>query len=149
MPMSTNDDSKELLENEGRRAKVLCLYAKGMTQMEIAAKLGIAQSSVSKDLKRLKRLENKDLKTRIADLQLEFARHNSGTGAALKKMWEFVDDEQAHIKYRIAALSKLMEFYNTKRDDMRFGLHIAVLAKEEEEGTLLQTMRDIKSALAD
>jgi transcriptional regulator with XRE-family HTH domain len=138
--MSTTD-SKVPVDAENRKAGVLALYAKGMTQIEIAARLGVAQSTVSKDLQRLKRYEDKDFMTRLADLQLEFARHTAGTDAALKKMWEFVDDEQAHIKYRIAALTKLMEFYDVKRDEMRFGLDVAIVAKEDEENEALQAVR--------
>jgi transcriptional regulator with XRE-family HTH domain len=135
--MSTTD-SKVPVDAEGRRARVLALYSKGMTQIEIAEQLGVAQSTVSKDLQRLKKYQDKDFMTRLADLQLEFARHTAGTDAALKKMWEFVDDEQAHIKYRIAALTKLMEFYDIKRDEMRFGLDVAFVTREDEENEALK-----------
>jgi transcriptional regulator len=133
MPVSTNDDGKAIIDNGDRRG-VLSMYAKGMTQIEISAQLGISQSTVSKELNRLRRLEDsKDFITRFSDLQLEYARHTAGTDAILKKMWEFVDDEKIHIKYRIVALFKLIELYEGKRDEMRFGLQVAIVAKDEEK----------------
>jgi len=42
-------------QREKRRADVARLYLQGLNQVEIAAKLGVAQSTVSEDLKRIRK----------------------------------------------------------------------------------------------
>ena len=56
-PPSILDRDKELLkiEMKTRHAKALELHSKGMTQTEISQKLGLSQSTISKDLKKIRR----------------------------------------------------------------------------------------------
>ena len=44
-----------------RRAKVLEFYNKGMTQAEMAAELGVDQSTVSRDIRTLSKEARKDM----------------------------------------------------------------------------------------
>lgn len=110
------DREKELLqiEMETRHAKVLELYSKGLTQTEISQQLGLSQSTISKDLKRIRRQAKKKVKDDILDDEWEFVRYLSGTDSAIKGMWEIAEDKEISAKNRIEALAHIMEFYESR-----------------------------------
>ncbi|HEX2614566.1 MAG TPA: LuxR C-terminal-related transcriptional regulator [Nitrososphaera sp.] len=110
------DREKELLqiEMETRHAKVLELYSKGLTQTEISQQLGLSQSTISKDLKKIRRQAKKKVKDDILDDEWEFARYLAGTDSAIKGMWEIAQDKEVSAKSRIEALAHIMEFYESR-----------------------------------
>jgi DNA-binding Lrp family transcriptional regulator len=94
-----------------RHAKVLAMYTKRMTQGEIAEALGVNQSTVSRDLKQLRKRMKKEIKTDVFDNLWEFSRYLSGTDMVIKRMWEIAEDRQVATKDRMEALVQLMDFY--------------------------------------
>jgi len=114
--MSILDREKELLqiEMETRQAKVLELYSKGLTQTEIAKQLGLRQSTINKDLKRIRKKVKKEMEDIVSDDLWDFGRYMSGTDAALKKMWEVAEDKDVSAKSRIEALALILDYYNAR-----------------------------------
>lgn len=105
-------------ESEGRQAKVLMLYAKGMTQSEIAAQLGVQQSTVSKDLQRIRKRMQREMRDEVRDSGWQFAKYITGMDAAISKMWEVADDKSIAPRERIQAISQLIEFYDRRGEEM-------------------------------
>lgn len=74
------------IEVEGRRAKVIALYSKGLSQDEIAEKLGVNQSTVSRDLQEMRRQSRKEIAKHVSkDALFEFYRRAAGMDEMTKK----------------------------------------------------------------
>jgi DNA-directed RNA polymerase specialized sigma subunit len=69
-----------------RQARVLAMYTKRLTQGEIAEALGVNQSTVSRDLKQLRKRLKKEVRTDVFDNLWEFSRYLSGTDMVIKRM---------------------------------------------------------------
>jgi DNA-binding transcriptional regulator GbsR (MarR family) len=94
-----------------RPARVLAMYTKRLTQGEIAEALGVNQSTVSRDLKQLRKRLKKEVRTDVFDNLWEFSRYLSGTDMVIKRMWEIAEDKEIAPKERMEALVQLMDFY--------------------------------------
>ncbi len=106
-------------EVEGRRAKVIALYSKGLNQAEIAEKLGVNQSTVSRDLQEMRKQSRKEIEKHvIKDALFEFYRWAAGMDEVTKKAWEIVEDEKAAHKSKMAALTFLVRCYNRRLETM-------------------------------
>lgn len=119
---------------EVRRANVIALHSKGLNQMEIAAKLGVNQSTVSRDLKELRRQSRKVIEQRVVrDAMFEFCRWNAGIDEVTKKAWEIAEDEKATHRAKVKALAFLVKCYNKRRETMLGGRSEGYAAQDHVE----------------
>jgi DNA-binding CsgD family transcriptional regulator len=103
---------------QARRAQVLALHSRGLRQEEIAAKLGIDQSTVSRDLRRLRKLSARAITQQVLDQMFEFRSWDAGVGEVMRKAGEIADDEKVSHRVRIKALAFLVECYNSRLETM-------------------------------
>jgi len=122
-----NDDShtieKEDLQHQERLAKVLMFHSKGYSQSEIARKLNLNQSTISRDLAEIRRKARSSLDLYVKDeIPNEFQIYISGLNQIMKNLWVIVEDKQSKItiKDRTYVLSLLMQCYS-KRIEMLVG----------------------------
>jgi transcriptional regulator with XRE-family HTH domain len=96
--------------------KKISLHSKGLTQSEIAQKMGVNQSTISRDLQYLQQEAKKSIwKYLNEDILFEYLRYIVGNNEISKKLWEIVqDDNKASAKDKTNALSLLNQSY-TKR----------------------------------
>jgi DNA-binding CsgD family transcriptional regulator len=122
--MDRNSDPTEAaaaIEMENRQAKVVALYSRGMTQSEIAEKLGVNQSTISRDLQIIRAQARRQLETYLTrDIPFEFHRYMTTTDQIAKKFWEIAEDKETADRNKIVALRLLMDCCS-KRIDMLVG----------------------------
>ena len=115
---NNNNTQSDILQQQNRRAKVLGLHSKGMTQAEIASVLQVDQSTVSRNLKYIKEESRKYIEQYVTkDIPFEFNRCLAGLDQITKKLWEIADDTNTAIttkKDKMAALSMLIHCYNVR-----------------------------------
>jgi transcriptional regulator len=122
-------DSSEILEKEDpehqdRLAKVLMFHSKGYSQSEIARKLNVNQSTVSRDLTEIRNKARSSLDLYVKEeIPNEFQIYVSGLNQIIKNLWEIVENDQnpkIGVKDRAYILSLLMQCYS-KRIEMLVG----------------------------
>src|SRR5919108_2056365 len=137
---NNNNTQSDILQQQNRRAKVLGLHSKGMTQAEIASVLQVDQSTVSRNLKYIKEESRKYIEQYVTkDIPFEFNRCLAGLDQITKKLWEIADSSNNNNnnnntknnettntstttittttttnKDKMAALSLLMHCYNVR-----------------------------------
>src|SRR5918993_457466 len=118
--VTTNFDSANLnqqqqqsqldIARENRLSQIISLYSKGLTQSEIAEKLNVNQSTISRDLQYLQQqAKNNIWKYLNEDILFEYLRYIVGNNEISKKLWEIVQDENASAKDKTNALSFVEE----------------------------------------
>jgi hypothetical protein len=127
---------KEKIQVVRRRAKVLEMFNRGMTQAEIAGALNVDQSTISRDIRGLSLQARDEFAKRIfRERWLELQRMTAMHDGTMKRVWELVDDKDLTTRERMAALSLLLKCYKVKeylilsrRDDVVYqkGLEAAV-----------------------
>ena len=121
IPSSSRIESGEL-EQENRQAKILALHSKGLTQSEIAGKLGVDQSTVSRDLNHIKKESRNYIEKYVAEtVPFEFNSCLTGLGQIIKKLWDIIEEDDGKdgtttSKDRMAAITLLMKCYRTRLD---------------------------------
>jgi transcriptional regulator with XRE-family HTH domain len=96
---------------------VLALHSRGLRQEEIAAKLGVNQSTVSRDLGQLRKKATRAVARLVArDYMFQFRKWDAGMDEVVRKAWAIADDEKLNHRVRIKALAFLVECYNSKLD---------------------------------
>jgi transcriptional regulator len=122
-------DSSDILEKEDpehqdRLAKVLMFHSKGYSQSEIARKLNVNQSTVSRDLTEIRNKARSSLDLYVKEeIPNEFQIYVSGLNQIIKNLWEIVENDQnpkIGVKDRAYILSLLMQCYS-KRIEMLVG----------------------------
>ncbi|RPJ29752.1 MAG: hypothetical protein EHM25_08395 [Nitrosopumilales archaeon] len=122
-------DSSEILEKEDpehqdRLAKVVMFHSKGYSQSEIARKLNVNQSTVSRDLTEIRNKARSSLDLYVKEeIPNEFQIYVSGLNQIIKNLWEIVENDQnpkIGVKDRAYILSLLMQCYS-KRIEMLVG----------------------------
>jgi transcriptional regulator len=115
---NNNNNTQSDILQQNRRAEVLGLHSKGMTQAEIASVLEVDQSTVSRDLRHIKEESRKYIEQYVTkDIPFEFNRYLAGLDQITKKLWDIADDTNTAIttnKDKMAALSMLMNCYNVR-----------------------------------
>ena len=121
---SSQSFEKEDLEHQDRLAKVLLFHSKGYSQSEIANKLNVNQSTVSRDLTEIRNKARSSLDLYVKEeIPNEFQIYISGFNQIIKNLWEIVEGKQnakISIKDRTYVLSLLMQCYS-KRIEMLVG----------------------------
>ena len=112
------------IEHQDRLVVVLTLHSKGFSQSEIAKKLNVNQSTVSRDLDEIKRKARKTLDFYMKEeIPNELQIYISGLNGITKNLWEIVEDKQnpkITTRDRTYVLSLLMQSYS-KRMEMLIG----------------------------
>jgi transcriptional regulator len=91
----TTRSSEEDIEHQDRLAKVLTLHSKGFSQSEIARKLNMNQSTVSRDLEEIRKKARSSLDLYVKDeIPNEFQIYISGLNEIIKNLWEIVEDKR-------------------------------------------------------
>lgn len=102
----------------------MTLHSKGFSQSEIAKKLNINQSTVSRDLDEIRGKARKMLDLYLREeIPNELQIYISGVNEITKNLWEIVEDKQnpkLTIRDRTYVLSLLMQCYS-KRIEMLIG----------------------------
>ena len=119
-PIEIDDD----IQHQDRLAKVLTYHSKGISQSEIAKKLNVNQSTVSRDLDEIRKKARSSLDLYVKDeIPKEFQIYICGLNEIIKNLWEIVEDKQNSkitTRDRIYVLSLLMQSYS-KRMEMLIG----------------------------
>ena len=119
-----SSDSDEDIEHQDRIAKVLMYHSKGFNQSEIARKLNVNQSTLSRDLEEIRKKARSSLDLYMKDeIPNEFQIYISGFNEIIKNLWEIVEDKRnpkISTRERAYVLSLLMQCYS-KRIEMLVG----------------------------
>ena len=82
-----SSDSDQDIEHQDRLAKVLMYHSKGFSQSEIAHKLSVNQSTVSRDLEEIRKKARSSLDLYIVDeIPKEFQIYISGLNEIIKNL---------------------------------------------------------------
>lgn len=99
-------------------------HSKGFSQSEIARKLNVNQSTVSRDLAEIRKKARSSMDLYMKEeIPNEFQIYISGINQIIKNLWEIVEDKQnpkISIKDRTYVLSLLMQCYS-RRIEMLVG----------------------------
>jgi DNA-binding transcriptional regulator LsrR (DeoR family) len=111
-------------EHQDRLSGVLALHRNGYSQSEIAHKLNVNQSTVSRDLTEIKKKARSSVDLYIKEeIPNEFQFYITGLNQIIKNLWELIEDKQdskTPIKDRTYLLSLLMQCYS-RRIEMLIG----------------------------
>jgi transcriptional regulator len=111
-------------EHQDRLDKVLMFQSKGFSQSEIARKLNVNQSTVSRDLAEIRKKARSSIDLYVKEeIPNEFQIYISGLNEITKNLWEILEDKQnpkISIKDRTYVLSLLMQCYS-RRIEMLVG----------------------------
>jgi transcriptional regulator len=111
-------------EHQDRLAKVLMFQSKGFSQSEIARKLNVNQSTVSRDLAEIRKKARSSIDLYVKEeIPNEFQIYIPGLNEITKNLWEILEDKQnpkISIKDRTYVLSLLMQCYS-RRIEMLVG----------------------------
>lgn len=115
------DDADLEVGKEERLSTILSLQSKSLTQSEIARKLCVNQSTISRELELLRKTASKKLKQYLKeDIPFEFLRLLKGSDELIKTTWQMVDDKQVSCKEKYNLLNLLDSLY-TKRLQLIIG----------------------------
>lgn len=100
------------------------LHSKGYSQSEIAVKLNVNQSTISRDLAEIRKKVRSSLDLYVNDeIPNEFQIYISGLNQIIKNLWDMVEDESSSkitMKEKAYLLSLLMQCYS-RRIEMLVG----------------------------
>jgi transcriptional regulator len=100
------------------------LHSKGYPQSEIARKLNVNQSTVSRDLTEIRNKARSSIDLYVREeIPNEFQIYISGLNQIIKNLWEIVEDDKSPkmgVKDRAYILSLLMQCYS-RRIEMLVG----------------------------
>lgn len=124
MQNDTGPHDKEHFEYQNRLTMVLMFHSKGYSQSEIARKLNVNQSTVSRDLAEIRKKTRSSLDLYVKEeIPNEFQIYISGLNQIIKNLWHMIEDEEnakISIKDKAYLLSLLMQCY-TRRIEMLVG----------------------------
>jgi IS30 family transposase len=118
---------------EESRRKVASLSAKSMTEFEIAEKLGVDQSTVSRDIKVLKQLSQQfvyDLAK--SDLAYYYKQSIDGIDEAKKELWKIYNNSKMSVKERVLALKIIIQSNESKFKLLAEGPSVLAVKSLEE-----------------
>jgi IS30 family transposase len=115
---STLHSLKTKVDIHERRKQVACLLARATSEREIAYKLGVNQSTISRDIKAMK-AESQQFVFDLAksDLSFYYKQSLQGILEAKKEAWEIYNNPFVSVKERLLAVKIIMQ-----ADETRFKL---------------------------
>lgn len=133
-------------EHQDRLAKVLMFHSKGYSQSEIASKLNINQSTVSRDLTQLRKKARGSLDLYVKEeIPNEFQFYISGLNQIIKNLWDIIEDKENNkitIKDRTYVLSLLMQCYSRRIEMLVGGPNMKMNAKKHIDSIHLDEKYD-------
>ena len=131
MSLLTHKDSIDIIKPQGamdlefdkeqRLSLILSLHSKGLTQTEIAIKLRINQSTISRDLQLMKQESRRKLQHYVdKEIPFEFLRILKGYDDIIRTTWETIECSQISCKEKYMLLS-LLDMVYTKRLQLMIG----------------------------
>lgn len=143
--LSSNCD----IERENRLSRVLSLHSMGLSQDEIARRMEVDQSTVSRDLQYIKQESRKRIDKHLReDVPFQHDRYLAGFYEIAKKLWHIADDYSIDPKVRIRALAILNQA-NYKRHDKLIGDPVDSLRTNQCLSDILQEFADNNLKLKD
>ena len=132
-------------EKNIRQSDVLKLYIKGFSQTEIAQKLLVNQSTISRDLQEIKKESKKYIVNIICkDIPFEFKRTLTGLDEVIKFSWKLIENEESNKvsdKEKCNILNLLQSLYSKR-------LQLIIGGEPKETGdsslNLINSFRGIK-----
>jgi IS30 family transposase len=98
---SKNSNNINRFKIEERRRQVASLLAQSVTESQIAKKLNVDQSTISRDIKALKQMSQQfvfDLAK--SDLAYHYQQCINGIEAVRRKAWEWIRDDEEKEQHR-------------------------------------------------
>lgn len=131
---TSNTIENEDLEHQDRLAKVLMFHSRGYSQSEIARKLNVNQSTVSRDIAELRKKARGSLDLYVKEeIPNEFQFYISGLNQIIKNLWDIIEDKQntkITVKDRTYVLSLLMQCYSRRIEMLVGGPDMKMNAKK-------------------
>jgi len=131
---TSNTFENEDLEHQDRLSKVLMFHSRGYSQSEIARKLNVNQSTVSRDISELKKKARGSLDLYVKEeIPNEFQFYISGLNQIIKNLWDIIEDKQntkITVKDRTYVLSLLMQCYSRRIEMLVGGPDMKMNAKK-------------------
>lgn len=131
---TSNTIENEDLEHQDRLAKVLMFHRRGYSQSEIARKLNVNQSTVSRDIAELRKKARGSLDLYVKEeIPNEFQFYISGLNQIIKNLWDIIEDKQntkITVKDRTYVLSLLMQCYSRRIEMLVGGPDMKMNAKK-------------------
>jgi len=131
---TSNAFENEDLEHQDRLSKVLMFHSRGYSQSEIARKLNVNQSTVSRDISELKKKARGSLDLYVKEeIPNEFQFYISGLNQIIKNLWDIIEDKQntkITVKDRTYVLSLLMQCYSRRIEMLVGGPDMKMNAKK-------------------
>ena len=110
-------------------------HSKGYSQSEIARKLKVNQSTISRDLAEIRKKTRSSLDLYVKEeIPNEFQIYISGINQIIKNLWEIIEDEQNSkitIKDKTYVLSLLMQCYSRRIEMLVGGPDLKMNAKKQ------------------
>jgi DNA-binding transcriptional ArsR family regulator len=106
---NNGNNMKNKLKIEERRRQVASLLAQSMTESEIAQKLNVDQSTISRDIKALKQMSQQfvfDLAK--SDLAYHYQQCINGIEEVRRKAWELIRDDNKEQQQSLTLKDKLL-----------------------------------------
>ncbi len=120
---------------EWRRSKVLEYVSQGFNQKEIATKLQVDESTVSRDIASLKEQARHNIKHYIEEkLPIEFEKSLAALAAVKKNAWLICQNESTNDKVKIQALTLVKDCVATTMDLLTNGGVVDEAVRFVEEG---------------
>ena len=148
--MNNNQNNHVLgkFEIEERRRKIASMLAQSMTEDEIASELGIAQPTVSRDVKVLKQMSQQfvfDLAK--SDLAYYYVQCIEGMEAVLRKAWEIHNSDNTKMSTRdkLLALKVIIEANKGKFELFERGPSMMNWTALEERLSKIEGRQEINS----
>jgi transcriptional regulator len=131
---TSNTIENEDLEHQDRLAKVLMFHSRGYSQSEIARKLNVNQSTVSRDIAELRKKARGSVDLYVKEeIPNEFQFYISGLNQIIKNLWDIIEDKQntkITVKDRTYVLSLLMQCYSRRIEMLVGGPDMKMNAKK-------------------
>lgn len=125
-------DKAELDFNyQNRLVQIISLFSKGLTQQEISLKLGIHQSTVSRDLRYLREdARNQIWEYMNKEILFEYMRYIVSNNDTSERLWKIIDDGRSSKKEKISALTLLNQI-NKQRIEIMMSAPESYLSVKE------------------
>jgi transcriptional regulator len=131
---TSNTFENEDLEHQDRLAKVLMFHSRGYSQSEIARKLNVNQSTVSRDIGELRKKARGSLDLYVKEeIPNEFQFYIYGLNQIIKNLWDIIKNKQntkITVKGRTYVLSLLMQCYSRRIEMLVGGPDMKMNAKK-------------------
>lgn len=122
-----------------RREKVFFLTSQGLSETEIAEQLGVGQSTISRDLKSIKKQSQKKIESIIEDLlPYEYSKCIMSVEQIIKEGWKIYHDRSGKYsgKNKLDALKLIRETNRTRHEILMegpFNLRALQMVQKVEE----------------